>query len=232
MPMNSSPVFNDLAGNFRDVERAITDACIKAGRARADVKLVAVSKGHDFSKIEALYDLGQRHFGESYAREFHEKFGEAKRRGLDVVWHFIGALQSNKFHVIKDAHVIESISSLRHAQMLDAVVDGPRDIFLQINLADVKHQQGVGENDVLNIAQSMTSLKNLHLRGLMTIAPLNTSVSQASWFQKMAVLKEQLHAQGVIATIALSMGMSDDFVEAICHGSNYVRIGTRIFGAR
>ncbi len=230
MHKNSSTT-HELATNLHSVRRDISTACSASGRDAADVTLIAVSKGHDFQKIHELYRAGQRHFGESYAQEFALKYKQAQALHLDIVWHFIGGIQSNKLKLIKDANVIHSIGSLRHATLLSEIVSKDVKIFVQINLAQNPSQQGVSESDAKALIMAIKALPKLKLCGLMTIAPIDEN-DAAVWFSRMAQLKKDIIAQGVLDEVALSMGMSDDFIDAIHHGANFVRVGTKIFGPR
>lgn len=221
-----------LALNLANMHKEIARACRRAARDPAEVRLIAVSKGHEFSKIKALYDLGQRDFGESYAQEFIKKYELATTMGLKITWHFIGALQSNKLKLIKHAHYVHSVGSLRHAELLQAAVKSDLSIFLQVNLVQAGARQGVLVEDVVNTIKALTSYKKLILRGLMTIIPQHTNHKASFWFEKMAALRNSILKLGLLEEVSLSMGMSDDFVEAIEYGAHFVRIGTKIFGPR
>lgn len=209
------------------LEDEIDKALQKARRPRQEISLVAVSKGHDFSKIMAAFSLGLKDFGENYAQEFLAKF---KQNHEPIRWHFIGGIQSNKIDIIKHADVVHSISSWRHAELLDGASLKPIEVFLQVNLGD-KDRQGFSPSEVLEKLAKPWPFLNLKFMGLMTILPLKPVESKSYWFSQMARLKEKVQLLG-ISQVKLSMGMSDDFAEAIMHGANYIRIGTKIFGER
>lgn len=231
MPMRSLSQKETLKANLGKIERTITDFCKRAHRKREDVTLIAVSKGHDFSNILSLYELGQRDFGESYAQEMVPKIDLALEHKLsDIRWHFIGAIQTNKLQLIKRANVIHSVGSVRHAEMLDKILDEPMPIFLQINLDKNPKRQGFLESDLDQSIKKLSYLKKLKIQGLMCILPQDEDPD--FWFKKMAALKQAVLNQGLISDVYLSMGMSDDFELAIQHGADYLRIGTKIFGAR
>ncbi len=223
---------DEFYNNWQRVRDEIASACMSSGRDPDDVRLVAVSKGQEFAKIKQLYQLGQRHFGESYAQEFKAKYLSARAENLDIIWHFIGGLQSNKLRLIKDVSVIQSVASLRHAQMISDMVIKDVDIFIQINLADVVGQQGIRREDAAQLVEAIAILPKLKLRGFMTIAPQKSKQVPSFWFQQMEELRQEIMAKGLLRDIQLSMGMSEDFTSAIECGSNIVRIGTRIFGER
>lgn len=223
---------NNIKKNLADVEKLINSSCENAHRRREEITLIAVSKGHDFNKILAAYRCGQRDFGESYAQEFSEKIARARDENLaDIRWHFIGAIQSNKLKYIKDADVIHSIGSLKHAELLNAMLSKPKNIFLQINLDNNPDRQGFAKEDVIDVLFHMKNLANLRVQGLMTILPVDHN-KPATWFSQMTALKEEIKSKGILVEVSLSMGMSDDFLEAIANGANLLRIGTRIFGPR
>jgi len=223
---------NTVEQNYHDLLREIQTACDEAKRSRREVILVAVSKGHEFSEIKKVYDCGQRDFGESYAQELGQKIARAKSSGLhDIRWHFIGAIQSNKINIIKDAQVVQSISSVRHAKLLDGAAQQTIEIFLQVKLDDNPKRQGVGKEALISTISQIQSLPMLNLQGLMTVLPLDQN-SPSFWFSQMANLRSEILRQGLLHRVMLSMGMSDDFFEAIAHGANFIRIGTRIFGPR
>lgn len=232
MLTNSSLKHDDLANNYHHIQSQIKSACAQAFRDPADIRLVAVSKGHDFSQIRELYRLGHRDFGESYAQEFSKKLAMAKSENLDIVWHFLGAIQTNKIKLIADAQFIHSVGSIKHAQLLDKISLMPCNIFLQINLDKNPKRQGFFSEMVLWAAKEISVMKNLKLMGIMTILPQDPKYKPGFWFQKMVGLKQALIGQLGVSQIALSMGMSDDFGEAIKYGADFVRIGTNIFGPR
>jgi pyridoxal phosphate enzyme (YggS family) len=222
---------SSIEKNFEAIKTNINDACRVAKRDPHEVKLIAVSKGHDFYQIKTLYELGQRDFGESYAQEFIEKRHLARLAALDIRWHFLGAIQSNKIKLIKEANYVHSIGSVRHAELLNNALDKITKIFLQINLDGDKNRQGFLLEHVKDKAQKIAAMKNLEFIGLMTILPQDHS-DRRFWFETMSDLKQQLEKSVISKKLSLSMGMSDDFMDAIAYGADYIRIGTKIFGAR
>jgi pyridoxal phosphate enzyme (YggS family) len=227
----NSSIEEFIRKNLAQVKREIKEACRAKGRSEEDVTLIAVSKGHDFSSIKIAYHLGQQNFGESYAVEMSQKMMLAKEEGLtDVRFHFIGAVQSNKLKLIKNADVVHSISSIRHAEMLNNVLVKNLPIFLQVNLNQDSSRQGFFYSEIISALEKIQRFSNLKPEGLMAILPQDNNPSL--WFMKMSALKDDIVKKGMMDHVFLSMGMSDDFKEAISYGANYVRIGTRIFGAR
>jgi PLP dependent protein len=228
----ASALSQQIQANLATVLKLIQKSCILAGRDQHEVTLIAVSKGHDFSAIQAAYELGQRHFGESYAQEMTEKIAQAHHQGLaDITWHFIGAIQSNKLKAISKADVIHSLGTTKHAQLLNDVAEKTLPVFLQVNLGQEPKRQGFSPADLALATGFIRQLDFITLKGLMCIPPQDPTKTPRFWFQKMIELKLLLE-QKLTTNLALSMGMSDDFTDAIAMGADYVRVGTRIFGGR
>lgn len=218
--------------NIALVKSLIEKACQKNDRDPKDITLVAVSKGHDLLAIKEAYNAGLRHFGESYAQEMSKKIIEAHALGLkDIVWHYLGAVQTNKLNLIASADIIHSLGSVRHAAMLNDMLKSQKKVFLQINLDENPKRQGFSPAQILTAIGKITALPNLKVIGLMCIPPQDGVHSPTFWFQKILNLRNELAAHGSLE-LKLSMGMSDDFCEAIIEGADYLRIGTKIFGAR
>lgn len=184
-------------------------------------QLLAVSKGQPISMIQALYDLGQRDFGENYAEEFKLKQDTLRLCCPQIRWHFIGQIQSNKIKIISQAHYIHSLSSLKHAKLL--VEHTPHDrllVFIQVNLSQEKHRGGVFPKEISNLAEAILELPKLKLLGLMAILPLQGE--RKNWFAQMQALQNPNYPE-------LSMGMSDDYPEAIQYGATWIRLGSALF---
>lgn len=195
-----------------------------------DVTVILVTKGQDFSSLKAAYDAGIRNFGESYAQEFLKKYELANSAGLqDIRWHFIGAIQSNKIEIIIKANVIHSVSCIRHAELISQKTLSSKEIFLQVNLDGDKNRQGFLVPELPVVIPQLALLENIRIRGLMCIAPLHHGPDY--WFSQMVGLKQDLLRSGM-AEVKLSMGMSDDFLQALAHGANFIRVGRRVFGSR
>lgn len=210
---------------------AAASACGRDGR---DIVLVAVSKTFPADDIRAAYAAGQRHFGESYAQEALAKM---ERLGdLDITWHFIGPLQSNKTRpVAEHFHWVHSVDRQRIAERLSAQRPAtlpPLDVCLQVNVSGEASKAGVALEDAAELARSIAALPRLRLRGLMAIPePTDDVALQRARFEAVARLRTRLNAAG-LALDTLSMGMSDDLEPAIAAGSTMIRVGTAIFGAR
>lgn len=225
---------DNIALRLSNVENAIAKTCREVQRERSKVTLIAVSKSHGVEAIKKAYDLGIRDFGENYAQELIAKSEFFEAQGvMDIRWHFLGALQRNKIKAIA-SHVtfIHSLGSIKHAHYCEALLNKPVRVFLQLNFRKSDHRQGFCEEELMQALPLLATFQNLHIEGLMTITPLDPAFSSAYWFQKMEHLRKKILAEGLLETVNLSMGMSNDFVEALRYGSNFLRIGTEIFGPR
>ena len=221
-----------MADRLLVIRNKIAQACRIIKRSPEEIKLVAVSKGHDFALIKKAYDLGIRDFGESYAQEFKNKYAQASLENLtDIKWHFLGALQSTKFKIISQAHYVHSVDSVRHARGLSLVAQNEIKIFLQVNLEQAhQHRRGFMQHEIAMALQECASLSHLKIIGLMTIAPLSPAPAGQSWFELMHNLREQ-NSKSTLK-LSLSMGMSQDFEQALVYGADYIRIGSELFGER
>ena len=199
-----------------------------------NICLVAVSKGHDFRKIKTLYEFGHLDFGENYVAELIEKQEKLKQSCPKIRWHFLGAIQSNKIKKIARADVIHSLSSKKHAKLLDKACQ--KDFlhcFLQINWETGKNnRQGIVKEQAKDFLLYCKNLTKIKIIGLMTIPPIHTHDTDKPFFDKMRGLKNDLEKTANLSSLALSMGMSNDFSVAIRAGATYVRVGTAIFGPR
>ncbi|KPC50789.1 YggS family pyridoxal phosphate-dependent enzyme [Amantichitinum ursilacus] len=213
----------------------IAQAAQAAGRHPASVQLLAVSKTFGAADIADLYALGQRSFGENYVQELVEKH-EALRDHADLQWHFIGPLQRNKTRLVAErAHWVHAIDRLVIAERLSEQRPPelpPLQVCVQINVSGEASKSGVAPADALALAQAVSALPRLQLRGLMAIPePTPDAEKLATQFAALPVLLEKLNAGG-LQLDTLSMGMSADLELAIAHGATVVRVGTALFGAR
>lgn len=211
---------------------------VKAGL-RPGVTLVAVSKTRTVDEIRALYDLGQRDFGENYPQELREK---APQLPGDIRWHFIGHLQrSNVKHVVPVVHLIHGVDSARLAEEIDkraAAVGRTIDILLQVHIAQEETKHGLSPDELHEAVRSWpwSTWPHLRVRGLMGMASNTDDGDQVRGeFEGLkrlfdAVAGDDARSPGVFDT--LSMGMSGDAGLAQAAGSTLVRIGTALFGPR
>jgi len=216
------------------VRQRIERACIAAGRQPDEVSLLAVSKRHPAKKIIALNKLGVLSFGENHLQEALQK--QRELAGLDLQWHFIGTLQSNKTRAI--AENFQWVQSVDRQKILVRLSEQrpeslqPLNVCLQVNIDLEPQKAGAKPEEVLQLAALVHGLNNIKLRGLMAI-PRHTTVleEQQQSFRKVKSLFETLKKEGHDVD-TLSMGMSSDLEVAISEGSTMVRIGTDIFGKR
>jgi len=216
------------------VRNQLVAACRACGRAPTSVTLLAVSKQQSIPAVRAVAAAGQRDFGESYAQEALDKM--AALHDLQLCWHFIGQLQSNKTRQIAEhfqwVHTLDrdKIAARLHEQRPDEAA--PLQVCIQVKLAEEAGKGGVWPDEVAALAAHIQKLPRLTLRGLMCIPPpVNDPAAQLAQFQRLAELQQQLNAGG-LKLDTLSMGMSGDFPAAIAAGATIVRIGTAVFGER
>ncbi|MBY7873622.1 YggS family pyridoxal phosphate-dependent enzyme [Vibrio fluvialis] len=229
---------SSIQQNLEHITSQIENAQQKCGRPRSSVQLLAVSKTKPVEAILEAAQAGQRAFGENYVQEGCDKvqFFAEHHPELDLEWHFIGPLQSNKtrliaehfdwMHTIDRAKIAQRLSEQRPAHL------PPLQVLIQVNTSGEASKSGIIENDLFTLAELISGLPNLTLRGLMSI-PENVPdySSQLAAFRQLAALKDRL-AEKYDGIDTLSMGMSGDMEAAIEAGSTIVRIGTAIFGQR
>jgi len=217
-----------LAANFAAVEARLTAACTRAGRARADVTLVAVSKLHPPELIRLAWELGHRDFGENYAQELRDKHaGLADCAGLR--WHAIGPVQpKNAKYVARAATVFHALERLEVAQELSKRREGPAlQCLVEVNVAGEASKAGVEPAALPEFLAAVRALPNLELIGLTAMPPLTENAEDSRpHFRALAALAKT-HGLKV-----LSMGTTGDFEVAIEEGATLVRVGTALFGHR
>lgn len=223
---------NTIIENWHRTQEQIKIASLAAGRSASEVNLLAVSKHQPIEKIIALYQLGQRHFGENYAQELLNKRTVLVQECPDIHWHFIGHIQTNKAMPITECFMVHSVGSIRHARALNSCTKNRLPILLQLNLDDALSRNGFGGTDIEDAVGEISLLPRLELRGLMAVLPLASVHSVEFWFQAVREIRNQLEISSGIKLPDLSMGMSADFNEAIAHGATWIRLGSSLFGAR
>jgi pyridoxal phosphate enzyme (YggS family) len=227
-----------IALKLQAVDASIAAAAHAAGRARADVLLLAVSKTFPAGAVIDANAAGQRAFGENYLQEALDKIAAVAAAVPDVAvaWHFIGPIQSNKtrpiatsfdwVHTVDRLKVAQRLSEQRPAGM------APLQVCLQVNISGEASKSGVAPSELAALARAVAALPGLRLRGLMAIPePQADEALQRAAFAQLRLLYEDLKAGG-LALDTLSMGMSADLAAAVAEGATIVRIGSAIFGAR
>lgn len=220
---------------WQDVLQRVETATKNAGRKAGSVRLIAVGKTFPAASLRALYACGQRDFGENYVQEFIGKHAELADCP-EIVWHFIGPLQSNKTRPVAErAHWVHALDRLKIAERLSAQRPEPMpalNVCLQVNVSGEASKSGVAPDDVAALAQAVRGLPRLMLRGLMAIPePTPDAQKLAGQFALLGRLRDDLNRQG-FGLDTLSMGMSADLEPAIAAGATHVRVGTALFGAR
>ncbi len=227
---------SDIKENLSDVENIISAECIKAGRDRQEVILIAVSKTKPVEMLQEAYDYGCRDFGENKVQELLDKY-EAMPK--DIKWHMIGHLQRNKVKYIVDkVYMIHSVDSIRLAEEIskEAVKKEVKvNILVEVNVAEEETKFGTTCEEAIQLVKDIAKLPNICIKGLMTIAPyVDDAEENRQYFKKLNKLAVDIEQQNIdnISMKTLSMGMTGDYPVAISEGATYVRVGTGIFGIR
>jgi pyridoxal phosphate enzyme (YggS family) len=220
-----------IAENISTLAERIHNAAQAAQRDPASVALLAVSKTKPASDLREAYAAGLRDFGENYLQEALGK--QTELSDLPLIWHFIGPIQSNKTRAIAENFAwVHSVDRLKIAQRLSEQRPAdlpPLNICIQVNVSGEASKSGCTPEDLPALAQAISALPHLRLRGLMAIPePTEDSDEQNAAFAAVRTLQDQLN----LPLDTLSMGMSHDLEAAIAQGATWVRIGTALFGAR
>ena len=198
-------------------------------------QLLAVS-GSAYRKIRALYQLGQRHFGENYAAEMTEKMVALAEQCPEIIWHFIGKIQKRQAKLIRQAHWVHSVGSLKEAQYLVRGLEGAplsSKVLLQVNIGREPQKGGFIPEELLQAQPETFSALGFTIHGLMCIPPAQSAGGTAiNYFQEMARMRDELVIGWSMPLPELSMGMSADYEDALEAGATWVRIGTMLFGPR
>jgi pyridoxal phosphate enzyme (YggS family) len=220
-----------IAENISTLAERIRNAAQAAQRDPASVGLLAVSKTKPASDLREAHAAGLRDFGENYVQEALGK--QAELSDLPLIWHFIGPIQSNKTRAIAENFAwVHSVDRLKIAQRLSEQRPAelpPLNICIQVNVSGEASKSGCTPEDLPALAQAISALPNLRLRGLMAIPePTENGDEQNAAFATVRTLQDRLN----LPLDTLSMGMSHDLEAAIAQGATWVRIGTALFGAR
>jgi len=232
--LQTNPIMTTISANLQAVRARISEAARNCGRTPEDIRLLAVSKTWPAACVLEAARAGQKAFGENYVQEGADKVREIARP--DFEWHFIGPLQSNKTRPVAEAFQwVHSVDRLKIAERLSQQRPDhlpPLQVCLQVNISNENTKSGIALEDVPTLAQQITHLPRLTLRGLMAIpAPSSGFEQQRLPFRQLRELFEQLNRHG-LGLDTLSMGMSNDIEAAIAEGATLIRVGTAIFGER
>ena len=222
--------------NVADVEAKIQAACDRSGRKREDVTLIAVSKTKPVSDIYEVMETGIKDYGENKVQELCDKI-ETIHEPLN--WHMIGHLQRYKVKYIVDkVSMIHSVDSLRLAEQINleaAKKNVEVDILIEVNVAEEDSKFGLSTEEVIDMVQSIAKLPNVHIKGLMTVAPFTDDPEEnRPYFRNLKQLAVDIAHKNIdnVTMNVLSMGMTGDYEVAIEEGATMVRVGTGIFGER
>lgn len=222
---------NSISANLSYILKRIKLAAERTGRDAETIKLVAVTKNVGIPKIREAIAGGVTIIGENRIQEAREKFSEI---GSTVQWHFIGHLQINKVKYLFDIFsLIHSVDSLPLAEEIQKRAEKKgikTDILIEVNISGEKTKFGISPEKVIALARDISKLKNINLKGLMTIPPFSKSPEDSrQYFRMLRTLVTDVKKDGIKIN-ELSMGMSNDFEVAIEEGATIIRIGTAIFG--
>ena len=223
-----------IAENLAILRQKIEEICKRSGRNPDEVKLIAVSKYFGVDAIVKAKNCGLNDFGENRAQELVLKY---EKLGNDVTWHMIGTLQKNKVkYAVNAAELIHSVDSLELVEEINNRAEKfgkVQKILLEVKTSEEETKSGLETgNEILSLVKRCSELKNIELKGLMTMAPLtdDANIIRKS-FRDLRNLKDQINNKGYNLT-ELSMGMTSDFEIAIEEGATMIRIGSAIFGDR
>ena len=227
-------MYQSIESRVQAVQANIDLACAGINQSAQSVRVIAVSKLQSTKIIQEAYDSGVRDFGENYAQELHQKVGSCP---ADIVWHFIGPIQTNKLKLIAEAaDWVHSIDRMKVASKLNQAcehLNKNMSVLIQVNIDNEPTKSGVKTEDVLTFAKEINShCSNLELRGLMFMPDINASNKDK--------LKTYTNIQSLQSSLKeilpncteLSLGTSGDYEEAIVAGSSMVRIGETLLGPR
>lgn len=199
------------------------------------VKLIAVTKYVDENVIEKVLDTGHNILGENKAQVIREKIDYFKAKNMDIEWHFIGNLQKNKVkYIINDVSLIHSVNKLslaeeinKRAEQVGKVID----ILLEINIYGEESKQGYKLEELISDLEALKNLKNINIKGLMTMGPLDVDeVTTRKVFAELVRIKKELNENYFNNSLTeLSMGMSGDYKIALQEGSTIIRVGSKLY---
>jgi PLP dependent protein len=226
---------SSIARNLERVRAQIAQAAKRAGRSANEIVLIAVSKTFPVEAIRTAYDAGMREFAENRVQELETK--RLKLPDIDVVWHLIGHLQSNKAkRAAQLFDRVDSVDNLPLAQKLNTAAgeQGKRlPVLIEVHMGGEATKNGIAEAELPTLARDIAELPHLELRGLMTVPPYSEDLERVRpYFRQLRALDQELGRELGRPLPVISMGMSHDFEVAIEEGSTQIRIGTALFGER
>ncbi len=225
-----------IAENLQEIRSRIAAAAHRAGRNESDIKLIAVSKTKPVEMIEECIKAGQYVFGENKVQELVHKIPQLPEK---LEWHLIGHLQKNKVkYIVDQVELIHSVDTVALAEQIQKEAAKKKcdvNILLEVNVAREDTKSGFYMEDVYDACRQISKFPNVHVRGLMTVAPFVANPEENRViFQNLKHLLVDIQGKKVdnIHMTELSMGMTNDYEIAVEEGATMVRVGTAIFGAR
>ena len=224
----------NIEKNLALINQQIEQAATDFNRKTSSISLLAVSKRKPSSDLRSAYNCGQRDFGENFMQEAQAKMRELA--DLDIIWHFIGPVQSNKTRALAESfdwvHCVDRVKIAQRLSDQRPESMPPLNICIQVNIDLEASKSGVAPGDIIALAEAIRDLPQIRLRGLMAIPAQRSDFEcQREPFAKLKQALQDLQQHGLDCD-TLSMGMSHDIRAAIAEGSTLVRIGTAIFGER
>lgn len=222
----------DVVENLKTIKEKITQACEKSNRKIDEITIIGVTKYVTIERAMETIDAGVKDLGENRNEGFLEKY---EKIGSNANWHFIGTLQSRKVKdIIDKVDFIHSLDRLSLAKEINKRASKPVDCFIQVNVSGEETKHGLNPDEVLPFIQEIEKYPNVHIVGLMTMAP-HTEDREVirGVFQKLAHLRDEIQAKNYQHAPCpfLSMGMSNDYDIAIEEGATHIRIGSKLVGS-
>ena len=224
----------ELIENIKQINDEISKASSLINKSRNDITLIAVSKKKSHELIEIAFQNGVNNFGENYAQELEEK--SSLINSSEIIWHFIGPMQSNKVKVIaRCADWVHTLDRKKVVVKLNNECKKENKVInacIQVNISNEESKNGCHPGDLLNLSKLVESMENINLKGIMALPKLtNDKNEREHMMQSVKKLSTELQSVHPRATY-VSLGTTSDFYDAIINGANMVRIGESIFGKR
>ncbi len=224
----------ELIEKIKQINDEISEASSLINKSRNDITLIAVSKKKSHELIEIAFQNGVNNFGENYAQELEEK--SSLINSSEIIWHFIGPIQSNKVKVIaRCADWVHTLDRKKVIVKLNNECKKENKVInacIQVNISNEKSKSGCNPEDLLNLAKLIESMENINLKGIMALPKLTNDKNERDRMMQ-SVKKLSIELQSVYSGAThVSLGTTSDFHDAIINGANMVRIGESIFGKR
>lgn len=224
----------NIAKNIENIKEQIRSACKTANRDPEKITLVAVSKKKSHEMIQIAHKVGINNFGENYAQELKEKVSIIGLK--NIIWHFIGPIQSNKVKIIAEnanwVHAVYREKIIRKLDLECRQLNKTINACIQVNISSEESKSGCSPKDLTDVAKLVESMKNINLRGIMALPKItNNRIEQEEAMRSVISLSKILQSSFPHAK-CVSLGTTHDFTDALIHGSTMLRIGESIFGKR